>query len=73
LPVKGIRVSVDDRLQYEFTDTDGKFSLYTEASDSYKIKCEDVDASQNGSFYDKDTFLTVIVNKVYLNIALQEK
>jgi putative lipoprotein (rSAM/lipoprotein system) len=73
LPVKGIRVSVEDKLQYEFTDTDGKFSLYTEAADSYKIKCEDIDAAQNGSFYEKDTFLTSVVDKVYLNIALQEK
>jgi putative lipoprotein (rSAM/lipoprotein system) len=72
-PVKGIRVSVDDKLQYEFTDTDGKFSLYTEAADSYKIKCEDIDAGQNGSFYEKDTLLTATDKRVYLNIALQEK
>ena len=73
LPVKGIRVSVEDKLQYEFTDSDGKFSLYTEAADSYKIKCEDIDAVQNGSFYEKDTLLTTIDKRVYLNIALQEK
>jgi putative lipoprotein (rSAM/lipoprotein system) len=73
LPVKGIRVSVEGKLQYEITDAEGKFSLYTEAEDSYKIKCEDIDAEQNGSFYEKDTFLTGINKKVYLNIALQEK
>jgi putative lipoprotein (rSAM/lipoprotein system) len=73
LPVKGIRVTLEDKLQYEFTDTDGKFSLYTEAADSYKIICEDIDASQNGNFYAKDTILTAIVKKVYLYIRLQEK
>jgi putative lipoprotein (rSAM/lipoprotein system) len=73
LPVKGIRVSVEGKLQYEITDADGKFSLYTEAEDSYKIKCEDIDAEQNGSFYEKETLLTAIDKRVYLNIALQEK
>jgi len=73
MPVKGIRVSVEDKLQYQFTDIDGKFSFYTETAKSYKIKFEDIDTSENGNFFGKDTVLTSIDKRVYLNIALQEK
>jgi hypothetical protein len=30
LPIKGIKVSIVDSMQYEMTDEDGKFSFYTE-------------------------------------------
>jgi len=73
MPVKGIRVSVEDKLQYQFTDIDGKFSFYTETAKSYKIKFEDIDTSENGNFFGKDTVLASIDKRVYLNIALQEK
>jgi hypothetical protein len=73
LPVRGIKVSVENSPQYEYTSTDGKFSFYTEASDIYKIKFEDIDSGDNGSFIGKDTTLTLIDKRVYLNIALQEK
>ena len=72
-PIKGIRVSVADMMQYEFTDEEGKFSLYTETADNYDIKFEDIDSSQNGIFAGKDTLLTNIYKTVYLNIALEEK
>lgn len=73
MPIKGIRVSVEDKLQYEFTGIDGKFSFYTETANSYKIIFEDIDTSENGSFFGRDTILTGINERVYLNIALQEK
>jgi putative lipoprotein (rSAM/lipoprotein system) len=73
LPVKGIRVSVEDKLQYIVTDTDGKFSFYTETAPNYKIKFEDIDTSENGNFIGKDTVLNSIDKRVYLNIVLQEK
>jgi putative lipoprotein (rSAM/lipoprotein system) len=72
-PIKGIRVSVADKMQYEFTDEYGKFSFYTETADSYKVKFEDIDGSQNGLFVEKDTLLTNINKKPYLNILLEEK
>ena len=73
MPAKGIRVSVEDKLQYQFTDIDGKFSFYTETAKSYKIKFEDIDTSENGNFFGKDTVLASIDKRVYLNIALQEQ
>ena len=73
LPIKGIKVSVHENLQYELTDNEGKFSFYTETGDNYKIKFEDIDSGQNGAFIDKDTILTNIDKKVFLNIVLTQK
>jgi len=72
-PVKGIKVSVEDKLQYQYTDESGKFSFYTETASSYKIKFEDIDSDQNGIFVEKDTLLTKIDKTIYLNIELEEK
>jgi hypothetical protein len=72
-PIKGIKVSIADKMQYELTDDEGKFSFYTETADSYKIKFEDIDAIQNGIFVSRDTLLTNINEKVYLDIVLAEK
>ena len=71
--IKGIKVTVTDKSQYEITDEEGKFSLYTETADKYNIRFEDIDSFQNGSFATKDTILTKIDKTVYLNIALEEK
>ena len=73
IPVNGIKVSVADKMQFEYTNEDGKFSFYTETADSYKIKFEDTDSNQNGIFVGKDTLLTNIDKTVYLNIVLEEK
>jgi hypothetical protein len=72
-PVKGIKVSVDGTLQYDFTNDEGKFSFYTETTNSLKVKFEDIDFSQYGTFTNKDTIPAIIDKKVYLNIALDPK
>jgi putative lipoprotein (rSAM/lipoprotein system) len=72
-PVKGIKVSVSDKMQFEYTNEEGKFSFYTETADSYKIIFEDIDSNQNGIFVGKDTLLTNINKTVYLDIVLEEK
>lgn len=73
LPLKGIKVSVDGTLQYDLTNDEGKFTFYTESSNSLKIKFEDVDFAQNGTFVNKDTIPAITDKKVYLNIALDSK
>jgi hypothetical protein len=73
LPVKGIKVSVIDKMQFEYTNEEGKFSFYTEAASSYKVKFEDIDSNQNGLFIGRDTLLANIDKSVYLRIALEEK
>lgn len=73
LPIKGIKVSVEENMQYDFTNDEGKFSFYTEPVNNLKIKFEDVDFDQNGAFVNKDTIPAITNKKVYLNIALDSK
>jgi hypothetical protein len=72
-PIQGIKVSVAEKMQYEYTNQEGRFSFYTEIADNYKIKFEDIDAIQNNFFIDKDTILSGIDKRVYLDIVLKEK
>ena len=73
LPIKGIKVSVVDNLQYEITDENGKFSLYTEIIKNLKLQFADIDSIQNGLYSNKDTVLTDLSKNVYLNILLEKK
>jgi hypothetical protein len=72
-PIKGIKVSVANNPQYQFTSEDGSFSFYTEKADSCTIRFEDTDAAQNGAFSDKDTTLMNLPSQIYLDILLEEK
>ena len=73
LPIKGIKVTVTDNMQYELTDEDGKFSFYTEMLEGLTLQFQDIDSVQNGLYIDKDTVLTDLNEKIYLDIALEEK
>jgi putative lipoprotein (rSAM/lipoprotein system) len=73
LPIKGIKVIVANNMQYELTDEEGKFSLYTEKIERLTLQFQDIDANQNGLYNEKDTVLTPLGEKVYLNIDLEEK
>ena len=72
-PVKGIKVSVAENMQYEITDKNGRFSFYTMFTDTLRIGFEDIDPILDGGFLKKDTVLTNIVDSVFLNIILEEK
>ena len=75
LPIKGIKVSVVDGIQYVPTDDAGKFSFYIGKTGSIRLKFEDTDADLNGSFQSKDTLLTTNkdVEEINLTIQLEEK
>jgi len=80
LPIKGIKVSVADKVQYANTDENGKFSFYIEKLQNTKIKFTDVDSTQNLVFSNKDTLIiikdSVLMTKqpkVYLNIELENE
>jgi len=73
LPIKGIKVSVANNMQYEITNEDGKFSFYTEMIEGLTLQFQDIDPTQNGLYLDKDTVLNEISEKVYLDILLEEK
>lgn len=73
LPLKGIKVSVVENMQYQITDEDGKFSFYIEMMENLKLQFTDIDSIQNGLYNSKDTVLTDIPNNAYLNILLEER
>ena len=73
LPIKGIKVSVADNMQYETTDEEGKFSFYTEMLEGLTLQFQDIDSTQNGVFTARDTVITDLSEKIYLDIALEEK
>ncbi len=73
VPIKGIKVSVADNLQYVITDEDGKFSFYTEMIQHLALKFQDTDSTLNGLYAGKDTVLADVNENVYLDIILEEK
>ncbi|HEY3370651.1 MAG TPA: hypothetical protein VGK10_07380 [Prolixibacteraceae bacterium] len=73
LPIKGIKVSVADNMQYDLTNEEGKFSIYTERLENLKIVFEDNDLTKDGAFLKKDTILATTAEKVFLDIQMQEK
>jgi hypothetical protein len=73
LPIKGIKVSVADNMQYEITDKEGCFSFYTELMEILTLHFEDIDSVQNGAYVSKDTVLNNTNEPVYLEINLEEK
>lgn len=72
LPIKGIKVSVENSPQYTCTDDSGNFSFYMEKRGNTKIKFEDVDSVENGLYLQKDTMLTNTDDRIYLQIELEE-
>lgn len=73
LPIKGIKVSVAENIQFQLTDEKGNFSFYTGLQENLKIQFEDVDLTQNGSYVNKDTVLNSVFGKVFLDIKLENK
>jgi hypothetical protein len=80
LPIKGIKVSVADKVQYTKTNENGEFSFYIEKLQNTKIRFTDTDSTQNYLFSNKDTLVTIKEPlqtskgaKVYLNIELENK
>ena len=49
-PIPGIKVSVKDLYSYVLTNEEGNFLVYVPRQDSYKLKFEDIDGSENGSY-----------------------
>lgn len=73
LPIPGILVSVGHSGQCEWTDEEGKFSLYTEKMEKITLHFQDIDSIQNGHYNSKETVLNVLSENLYINIALEEK
>ena len=73
LPIKGIKVSVANSMQYVTTDDEGRFGLYSEMDEGLTLLFRDIDSSENGLYMDKDTVLNNVSENIFLNIVLNEK
>lgn len=73
LPIKGVKVSVEDSILYGITDEAGSFSFYTKWMDSLIIQFADIDSTKNGFFADKDTLVSNIKESVTLDVEMEEK
>jgi hypothetical protein len=47
------------------------FSFYTVKSDQLQISFEDVDGVDNGTFIRKDSLVSIVKDKIYLDIKLE--
>lgn len=72
-PIPGIKVSIEDQPQYEYTDIDGRFKIYANRSSEYKLHFIDIDSTINSSYLPKDTVISIIDKSAFLNILLNEK
>jgi len=71
-PISDIAVFVEvnsDSVQSTFSDGEGKFRLYTERKDEYKLTFSDA----NGNHLEKDTTLTDRRGGIYLTVNLDKK
>jgi len=84
LPIRGIKVAVNEGLNFVLTDENGKFDFYASVSevdhstgsesDKLNIYFLDIDGVANGSFEDK----TIVIeparkNEVKINVEMEEK
>jgi hypothetical protein len=87
LPIKGIKVFVNEGVSHGFTDKDGKFSFYASVPsceyytrdsvlytpDKMNISFLDIDGIENGHFADSTIVITPArKDEVRINIALRE-
>ncbi len=72
LPIKGIKVSVNEGYQYVETNEEGKYSFYVPLSDSLKVSFEDVDSLINGLYLPKDSVVIANEEALTLDINLSE-
>ena len=73
LPIKGIKATVTNNMQYEITDENGYFSMYTEMFERLEMRFEDIDSTENGLFADKDTVIEIVSDEIHMEISLEEK
>ena len=70
-PIQGIKVSINHQMQYSKTNDKGEFSFYTIKSDKVQISFEDIDGAENGSFVKKDSLISTVKDKIYLDVKLE--
>jgi hypothetical protein len=72
-PIAGIKVAVGNPPNYDMTDKEGKFQIYTSRDSVYKVVFTDIDSTNNGAFLPKDTVIKIVDETSYLNVSLDVK
>jgi hypothetical protein len=72
-PIQGIRISVDNNIQSDFTNNEGRFWFQVDIEKSHTLKFEDVDSSLYGSFNAKELILNPIGKDTTIEVTLDEK
>ena len=83
LPVKGIKIAVENGLNFGFTDEEGKFDFYVSVPDGFycasctsnqaKIHFRDIDDAENGHFSDKTVEINLRCNGEFnIDVELEE-
>jgi hypothetical protein len=71
-PVPGIKISVKDLPPCSLTNENGSFIIYVPEMESYKLKFEDIDGAENGSFKMLKKKIVLSDTGAPLNICLEE-
>ena len=79
-PIKGIKISVVDGLNYSFTDENGNYSFYASIEgycsdpNGINVQFADIDDVENGHFANKTiNVASDCKDEVIINVALDEK
>jgi hypothetical protein len=71
-PIRGIKVTVTNTMQYEMTNDEGYFSMFTEMSDKLAMSFEDIDSTANGSYANKDTVINIGSGEIHMEVSLED-
>ena len=72
-PILGIRVSVDNNSQSDFSNAEGRFWFQVDSDKNHTMKFEDVDSSLYGSFQTKEITLNAVEKDTTIEILLDGK
>lgn len=71
LPIEGIKVSVKDDIQYDYTSDDGSFHMYIAKQDTIQFYIQDI--AEQKTYTDRDTIIINPDKSISLNIKLEEQ
>lgn len=73
LPIPGIKVSIENQYNHMYTNTHGFFEIYSSQDSIQRIRFEDVDSTENGTYLLKDTIVKKINYSTTLIVHLDVK
>ncbi len=72
-PIIGIQILTSETMQSVKTGEDGIFAFYTSKRSTVSLQVRDVDSTENGQFFSKDTVLKDVSGDIYIDILLDEQ